>query len=208
MAKGQPLLGPGTRASSSQRIRWPRRRLLHAAFWAGLGAGTAGGIAALGRFLLSAQQTPPSGFVVVETGSLPLPGADPRFVPEAHCYLVNLLPEERVHAYPAFGPVAAEVGPGLAVLSHRCTHLGCHLPWRPDFAFEGERGWFLCPCHDATFTKAGQRVFGPAPRDMDQVEFTRKPNGSSVIHPANLHLGRDHIPAKPLAPSRPAAPRP
>lgn len=45
---------------------------------------------------------------------------------------------------------------------------GCMVPWRPDFEFEGQQGWFRNPCHGATYDIAGRRVFGPGPRDLDR----------------------------------------
>jgi len=46
-------------------------------------------------------------------------------------------------------------------LWHRCTHLGCTVPWRED------EGVFHCPCHSSIFTIAGEVVSGPAPRPLD-----------------------------------------
>ncbi len=50
---------------------------------------------------------------------------------------------------------------GLLALWHRCTHLGCTVPWRDD------EGLFHCPCHNSIFTTEGDLVSGPAPRPMD-----------------------------------------
>lgn len=46
-------------------------------------------------------------------------------------------------------------------LWHRCTHLGCTVPWR-----ENERQ-FNCPCHSSIFNTVGEVVSGPAPRPLD-----------------------------------------
>jgi cytochrome b6-f complex iron-sulfur subunit len=46
-------------------------------------------------------------------------------------------------------------------LWHRCTHLGCTIPWRE------EEGQFNCPCHSTIFNTVGEVVSGPAPRPMD-----------------------------------------
>jgi len=46
-------------------------------------------------------------------------------------------------------------------LWHRCTHLGCTIPWRE------EEGRFNCPCHSSIFNTVGEVVSGPAPRPMD-----------------------------------------
>lgn len=46
-------------------------------------------------------------------------------------------------------------------LWHRCTHLGCTVPWR-----EEERR-FNCPCHSSIFNMVGEVISGPAPRPLD-----------------------------------------
>ncbi|NIS79018.1 MAG: Rieske 2Fe-2S domain-containing protein [Anaerolineales bacterium] len=50
---------------------------------------------------------------------------------------------------------------GLLALWHRCTHLGCTVPWRE------EEGQFNCPCHSSFFNRAGEVTGGPAPRPLD-----------------------------------------
>jgi cytochrome b6-f complex iron-sulfur subunit len=50
---------------------------------------------------------------------------------------------------------------GFIALWHRCTHLGCTVPWRED------EGRFNCPCHSSIFDTVGEVVSGPAPRPMD-----------------------------------------
>lgn len=50
---------------------------------------------------------------------------------------------------------------GVLALWHRCTHLGCTVPWRE------EEGVFHCPCHSSIFTPLGEVVSGPAPRPLD-----------------------------------------
>lgn len=50
---------------------------------------------------------------------------------------------------------------GMIALWHRCTHLGCTVPWRDD------ENQFHCPCHSSIFTPAGEVVSGPAPRPLD-----------------------------------------
>ena len=56
---------------------------------------------------------------------------------------------------------------GFMALYQKCPHVGCTVPWRPEFNFNGVSGWFRCPCHGSTYDKTGQIVFGPAPRPMD-----------------------------------------
>jgi len=53
-----------------------------------------------------------------------------------------------------------ETGRMLAMW-HRCTHLGCTVPWRDD------EGKFHCPCHSSIFDTRGQVISGPAPRPLD-----------------------------------------
>jgi cytochrome b6-f complex iron-sulfur subunit len=50
---------------------------------------------------------------------------------------------------------------GLLAMWHRCTHLGCTVPW-----IEAE-GRFNCPCHGSIFNTRGEVLAGPAPRPMD-----------------------------------------
>lgn len=50
---------------------------------------------------------------------------------------------------------------GMLALWHRCTHLGCTVPWRED------EEQFHCPCHSSIFTPSGEVVSGPAPRPLD-----------------------------------------
>lgn len=50
---------------------------------------------------------------------------------------------------------------GLLALWHRCTHLGCAVPWVE------EEDQFHCPCHGSLFNKVGEVTGGPAPRPLD-----------------------------------------
>lgn len=50
---------------------------------------------------------------------------------------------------------------GILALWHRCTHLGCTVPWRED------EGQFHCPCHSSLFNMKGEVLGGPAPRPLD-----------------------------------------
>src|SRR3990172_6871823 len=50
---------------------------------------------------------------------------------------------------------------GMLALWHRCTHMGCTVPWRED------EGIFHCPCHSSLFNTKGEVLGGPAPRPLD-----------------------------------------
>lgn len=69
--------------------------------------------------------------------------------------------------YPLAWIVREETGE-LIAFSTRSTHLGCTVPWRADFRFNGVTGWFRDPCSGTTWAITGERVFGPAPRNLDQ----------------------------------------
>jgi Rieske Fe-S protein len=56
----------------------------------------------------------------------------------------------------------------FVALSWTDPHSQCAVPWRPDFVFEGARGWFRDPCHRSTYSRVGRLVSGPSPRDLDR----------------------------------------
>ncbi|CAG0953244.1 partial cytochrome b6-f complex iron-sulfur subunit, partial [Anaerolineae bacterium] len=55
---------------------------------------------------------------------------------------------------------------GFLALYHKCTHLGCAVPWNP------EKGQFICPCHASAFESTGQVINPPAPRPLDRFPIT------------------------------------
>ena len=59
--------------------------------------------------------------------------------------------------------------PVLRVLSATCTHEACTVEW----SAEAQR--FLCPCHESSFGPGGERLDGPAPRDL--VELPHRVEG-------------------------------
>jgi cytochrome b6-f complex iron-sulfur subunit len=73
---------------------------------------------------------------------------------------------------------------GLLALWKRCPHLGCSVPWteagKAPSGFS-ERAWFQCPCHGSTYTRAGVRVYGPAPRSMDTMAIAIDAEGRITV---------------------------
>lgn len=64
----------------------------------------------------------------------------------------------------------------LLILNSRCTHLACTVNWKEDNQV------FLCPCHDAKFSKEGEVLDGPPPRPLDHyAEFRVNEEGMLEI---------------------------
>lgn len=61
-------------------------------------------------------------------------------------------------------------GDKVSALSGICPHLGCAIAYRPG-AKPGD-GSFACPCHESAFKETGERVSGPAKRDLDPLPIT------------------------------------
>jgi len=55
---------------------------------------------------------------------------------------------------------------GFMAVHHRCTHLGCTVPW--DQAAQK----FICPCHNSQFDRQGIVESPPAPRPLDMFPIT------------------------------------
>jgi Rieske Fe-S protein len=55
----------------------------------------------------------------------------------------------------------------ILVLNSRCTHLACTVNWHT------ETQAYVCPCHDAQFSKEGVVLGGPPPRPLDRYDEFR-----------------------------------
>ncbi len=90
-------------------------------------------------------------------------------------YLVRLGPNDEL---------VGNAAGGFLALYQKCVHLGCTVPWRPEFQFpfEGKTvsGLFRCPCHGSTYLKNGQIIFGPAPRPLDYMKINNS-GGKLVV---------------------------
>ena len=117
------------------------------------------------------------GTFFVSADQVPEPGAGPMRLPQGRFYLSHLAP----------GQEGSEGG--LLAIYQKCTHLGCTVPWRPDFRFQDTAGWFRCPCHGSTYTDAGIRVFGPAPRPLDTMELSVGEDGRVSVNTGSLTKG-------------------
>lgn len=64
---------------------------------------------------------------------------------------------------------------GLLAFSARCTHQSCNVNW------EAGDDEFHCPCHGSIFNRHGERTAGPAPRPLDLLALTVKPDGGLIV---------------------------
>ena len=92
--------------------------------------------------------------------------------------------------------VKLESGEVLA-LSRRDPRLGCTVPWRPDFEFQGKKGWFRNPCHSQTYDVTGHCVFGPCARDLDRYPVAIV-NGEVLVDVRNVLCGNDGYQGTPV----------
>jgi quinol---cytochrome c reductase iron-sulfur subunit, bacillus type len=53
----------------------------------------------------------------------------------------------------------------IAAFVPSCTHLGCAYAWQV------QRGGFVCPCYGSVFSRDGQVITGPAPRPLDRYQI-------------------------------------
>ncbi|HEX6030426.1 MAG TPA: Rieske 2Fe-2S domain-containing protein [Tepidiformaceae bacterium] len=175
------------RASQGEARRIARRSFLRVSVFAGvtLAVGTL-----LSGFLGFFNKLKPVGFggvVTVAATRIPRLGDDPARIAEGKFWLVNL--------QGAQGDVLDVGGTGgLMALYWKCPHLGCSVPWNPTFdggqvAFPGVVGWFRCPCHGSTYSRAGIRVFGPSPRPLDTMALTLNPDGSINVNTGAITSG-------------------
>jgi cytochrome b6-f complex iron-sulfur subunit len=166
------------------RERLPRRRFLRSVALSSLGLGVTAMLGSLVDYLWPRNVKGFGGPVPVgnvrELAKL-RPGA-PLHLLDGQLWLVNLrdwtpaqLDEQR--------------GEGLLALWHRCPHLGCTVPWRPELELRDRRGWFRCPCHGSTYDEAGVRIEGPATRSMDTIQLTVDDAGNVVAHTNQITPG-------------------
>lgn len=117
----------------------------------------------------------------------------------------TLSPDGRVITNEAFHIVRLEDG-DVRALSSKDPHLGCAVPWQPDFTFDGRQGWFRNPCHGETYDIAGNHVFGPGPRGLDRFGVEIE-SGRVIVDLDELTLGpsRARVPSTDDTTPTPAA---
>lgn len=83
------------------------------------------------------------------------------------------LPDRTPVPFAQGGVVVLRDGQRIAAISTTCTHLGCALLVR-------DRG-FECPCHGSRFDALGQRLAGPAARDLPWYRIDHLPDGRALV---------------------------
>jgi cytochrome b6-f complex iron-sulfur subunit len=188
-ASPAPRTGAGRveRARQQEARRIARRSFLRVSVFAGLTLFIFSQIAGFLGFFNKLKPTGFGGVVNVPASRIPSLGSEPVRITESKSWLVNLQGGQ--------GDVLDVGGTGgLMALYWKCPHLGCTVPWNASFdggqvGFPGITGWFRCPCHGSTYSRAGIRVFGPAPRPMDTMEVTVNGDGSININTGAITNG-------------------
>lgn len=189
-APGQAV--PATQAGRPTRDEMSRRNFIRGAFWTGLGLGLAGSVVTMLDFLYPRGIKGFGGPVPAGNVSAFPRGGDPQQFITGQFWLANLDPDET-------RPGGSGGGEGMLALWHRCPHLGCTVPWKSGFSYEGDQGWYRCPCHGSTYTKAGIRVFGPAPRSMDSMQVDIDDSGNITVQTGVVISGGPGNPERAVA---------
>ncbi len=160
-----------------------RRPVIHGSVWTGRGVTLAAGLGLAVDFLDPRNVQGAGGPVPAgNVADLPRGGAPQQFL-NGHFLLANLDPTETRSG-------GSGGGAGLLALAWKCPHLGCVVPWKSSFNFDGDAGgWYRCPCHMSTYTKSGIRVFGPAPRSMDTMAVEIDEDGNITVQTGQISRG-------------------
>jgi len=159
-----------------------RRIFILGGFWSAIGLLFVGIFGSPLDFMWIRKITGFGGPVPVSPDRVPAQGADPIVISEGRFFLLNL--------EPGITPNGETTPGGLLALWRKCPHLGCTVPWRPDFVFQGRKGWFRCPCHGSTYTKEGGIIVaGPAPRPLDVFPIEVQQDRSLVVQTGRAFEG-------------------
>lgn len=130
-------------ATESASIPMNRREFLFYIWGASMAVALAGSTGALLWFAYPRFREGEFGGIFRIPASVPPVGAAPVENPEGRYWLIT-------------------TEDGVAALYKVCTHLGCLYKWVPS------QNRFECPCHGSKFTREGQWIEGPAPRNLDR----------------------------------------
>ncbi len=93
------------------------------------------------------------------------------------------LPLSGVHIHHDFLLFAGGNGTDAAyAVSRICTHLGCRVNYQQD------RQLIECPCHQSRFTPRGQRISGPAEKNLPSYEVSLKKDAEGRVSAYVVHL--------------------
>jgi cytochrome b6-f complex iron-sulfur subunit len=137
---------------TEDRIDLKRRRVFAVGCF-GIGAATAGFLAATFRFLVPNVLYEPSRRFDVGSPA-EFPSGSVTFLPDRHLYVFNS-PD------------------GFFVVSSECTHLGCNV--------KHTASGFECPCHGSRFDENGRVVRGPAPRPLAWYAVSLSPREQLIV---------------------------
>jgi nitrite reductase/ring-hydroxylating ferredoxin subunit len=137
---------------TEERIDLQRRRAFAVGCF-GIGAATAGFLAATFRFLVPNVLYEPSRRFNVGSPA-EFPSSSVTFLPDRHLYVFN----------------SAD---GFFAVSSECTHLGCNV--------KHTASGFECPCHGSRFDENGRVVQGPAPRPLAWYAVSLSPREQLIV---------------------------
>jgi cytochrome b6-f complex iron-sulfur subunit len=180
-----------------------RRIFILGGFWSAVGLLLVGFLGAPLDFMWIRKVRGFGGPIAVTPDRVPAVGANPSRIIEGKFYLVNL--------EPGVTPNGEETPGGVLALWQKCPHLGCTVPYREAFEFQGRKGWFRCPCHNSTYTKeGGVLVFGPAPRPMDVFPIEVQSDGGLIVQTGREFdgSGSPNNPSRAVDPKQPGATTP
>ncbi len=193
---GAPVVRRVEQARQVEARKVARRSFMRVSVFAGLSLFVGSQVASFLGFFNLRHPRGFGGIVNVPAAVIPKAGEDPARISEAKCWLANLSGAQ--------GDVLGVGGTGgLLALYWKCPHLGCTVPWSPGFNgaqvnFPGITGWFRCPCHGSTYSRAGVRVFGPAPRPMDTMAVSIS-TGSIDINTGKITSGGPDNPLRTIS---------
>jgi len=175
---GSAMPTPVAKPAPPARPLVTRRVLVLGGFWSALFLASVGVLGSPFDFVWPRKLGAFGQPYAVSADQVPPPGSDPVRFPSGRFYLSHLA-------------AGQEGSPGgLLALYQKCPHLGCTVPWRPDFEFGNTKGWFRCPCHGSTYTRgAAILVYGPAPRPMDTMAVEVEENGDVVVNTGEITKG-------------------